>query len=118
LFRDIYNTRPIYGELGIPTASHLARRQLSSLDALGLALFFLSSRAEQREIAIIFGLTYPTFSRYIWFTIKCLIDTLELVPEAQILFPTLDRITGYAAAIEEHYPHLQGIYGFLDGNMN
>jgi hypothetical protein len=111
-FQGFYNESPIYGyEEGV----QLSKRQLSSPDCLGLALCYLRSKGEGRDIATLFGLTFSTMSKYLWFCLHCLVKALSKIGEAKIVFPSEEKIKEFGEVIKNRYHLLSGIYGFLDG---
>ena len=76
-------------------ASTRRPRQPASIDAtvgLGLALQFLFSTMERKNMMVSFGLTPACLSFYLWFSLRCLDFTLPYLPEACIQWQTRELL--------------------------
>lgn len=88
---------------------------LTTEDVLALILHYLSSQAEQNIIGRLFGLTAASTSRYLWNGMNVLFHTLKHLKEAEIRFPSCEKMQELSDNLTEVEPSMRHVFGFVDG---
>ncbi|KDR69192.1 hypothetical protein GALMADRAFT_230725 [Galerina marginata CBS 339.88] len=115
-FAATWNSTPIPRN-DVPTNAEpvLGRRSLDAAGALGLLLHFLSSTMREISLMQIFALIPTTVSRYITFARQILLQTLRLMDDARIQWPTGDEFHENNVLVTNRHPLLTGAFGTMDG---
>jgi hypothetical protein len=117
-FKEAWNSESIYDGTGVPAERHFKRRLLNAEAGLGLALHFMASKTEENNLGLHFGLTGSSSTKYIWFSMRCLLKALRSVPEGRIEWPDPQKRLDCAWLVEQKYMQLTGdhaSFAFIDG---
>jgi hypothetical protein len=90
-------------------------RSLSSMDALGLALVFMASSIPMKHLQLIFGATPAVCSRTLGQACQALQRVLNDREDAQIRWPSPNKIKELASPTSIRCPELPGAFAFMDG---
>ncbi|KAL7284663.1 hypothetical protein ACG7TL_001960 [Trametes sanguinea] len=91
------------------------RRSLDAPGALGLVLHWLSSSMSELGLQQIFALTPATVARYLRFALSILLETLNSLEDAKVVWPTPAQMREYSDIITLRHPLLIGAFGTVDG---
>ena len=115
-FERLWYTRPIpHPDVHTTIHPRAARRSLDAKGGLGLALHWLSSTMQQISLQQIFALVPSTVSRYLHFSLSLLLKVLRHMPHATIIWPCGDEFLELSGYVSTRHPHLQGVFGSIDG---
>jgi hypothetical protein len=96
-----------------PRPSH---QSLDAAGALGLTLHYLNSTMREISLQEIFALIPSTVSRYITHSLDILLKVLQQMPDAKIIWPSLDeKFNHYNSLITQRHPRLLGAFASIDG---
>ena len=90
---------------------------LSSQGRLAVALYYLVSPCQQKDMCLIFGLPPSTLNRTLWSALENLLVALQRSPEARISWPTTAELTHFNFLISLRSPMAAaaGAWGTIDG---
>ncbi|KAI0772599.1 hypothetical protein BC629DRAFT_1441703 [Irpex lacteus] len=116
-FAERWDSRPIpRPDVEAQGNPRLRRRSVDAAGALGLVLHWLNSTMREVSLQQIFALVPSTVNRYIHAAVDVLYDVLEVMPEAQIKWPsTVPECVEYAKIIQERHNLLEKAFGTVDG---
>ena len=84
-------------------------------DVLAIALHFLNSRIEQRNLCFIYARAPSTLNDYLQIGLEGLANVMQNEPLARIQWPSRSRMKKYSQIITRRHPTLQNVFGFVDG---
>jgi hypothetical protein len=100
------------------TRGHLQNRALSSHTALGLVLRWLASGAFFSDLVLTWGITVGTVSRNLFFSLKCLVKSLESCPEAALTI-SAERLVAIGNQVgDELGEDMHGCCIVIDGSLH
>ncbi|KAI0369732.1 hypothetical protein BV20DRAFT_1113454 [Pilatotrama ljubarskyi] len=109
-------TRPIKrSDIRASATPRPRRRSLDAAGALGLVLHWLSSSMSELGLQQIFALTPASVDRYLRSAINILLETLNALSDAKVVWPTPREMREYSDIITQRHPLLIGAFGTVDG---
>ena len=91
-------------------------RSLDAEGALGLVLHYLNSTMREVSLQQIFALVPTVLSRYLFFAMNILLQTLRTLPDARICwFNKLSQFQAHNNLVRERHPLLTGAFASIDG---
>jgi hypothetical protein len=116
-FEKIYEQRPVRPSDGPATTPRIARRALSSKEALFVTLRYLAGSGNHSDLSVSAGVSQSTFARVTRGVVVTLVVVLRHWRKAAIRAPTNEEAEALARRISNRLPFLRYFIGFADGTQ-
>ena len=114
-FTALYNKYTMRGKVITSEKCYHGNRVLSAPAVLGVVLHWLCSKAEEKYLCMLFGVTESTFNKYKTYGIFLLLEVTRRLRDCAVRWPSKETQRRCAQLINIKEPMLSGVWGFVDG---